>query len=231
LNAERRTDNSGARHRRLDQVVLEIVVEKFGRAHREETNILVNFPFAELPEFLGEEKQFHDVPRPKRGRVRWRAHQSLADELCITSQVCLEAEHGIGIVRRMSLQLEIRCFCVVIRDESLIAIGEIDRTQIGHDQQTVFGKVEIAVYRLPHHAADIRVTRVLPALVKFLGAGCATDIVVFFQQDDFESGLREISSVGQAVVTCADNNSVIFLHRRISRAALCPAAPVMSPPG
>ena len=65
VNTERRADDARAGHRGLDQVVLEIVFEILGGAHREEAHVLVDLLFTQCPELLGEEQQFPDVPRPE----------------------------------------------------------------------------------------------------------------------------------------------------------------------
>jgi hypothetical protein len=97
VDAKRRADNTRAGHPRLDQVILEIVLEKIGRAHREEAHVFVEFPFAQRPELFRQPQEFHDVARPERRRVRRRAHQCLADELSVPGQVRLEPVHRVGV--------------------------------------------------------------------------------------------------------------------------------------
>ena len=99
VDTQRGADDARAGHGRLDQIILEIVFEKFGRAHREKAYVFVHFFLAQSPELLSEEQQFPDITRPERGRVGRCAHQGLADELRVARQVRLEAVHGVGIVR------------------------------------------------------------------------------------------------------------------------------------
>ena len=104
---------------------------------------------------FGEKQKLHDVPRPKRRRIGRRAHQCLADELRVASQVRLKAMHGVRVTRRVAFQFKMPRLFIVIGKEPLIAITEIDGAKVRHDQQAMSGEVEVAVYRLPHHAADI----------------------------------------------------------------------------
>ena len=59
----------------------------------------------------------------------------------------------------------------------------------------------------------------------------AADIVVLLDNDNLEAGLGQVRRIRQAVVSGANNDCVVAAHRRISCAALCPGAPVRSPPG
>ena len=58
-------------------------------------------------------------------------------------------------MRRMTFELIAPGFRIVIRDEAIIPVAEIHSAQVRHQDQPVATEVEIAVQRLPHHAADI----------------------------------------------------------------------------
>ncbi len=73
VHTERRADDARGGHGSLDQVVFEVIVQKIGRAHREESQILVNLFFAELPELLREEQELPDIARAQAQRIGRRA--------------------------------------------------------------------------------------------------------------------------------------------------------------
>ena len=60
------TDDAGAGHGGLDQVILEIVLEKVGGAHGEEADVFIQFALTQLPELLGQVQEFPDVAWPER---------------------------------------------------------------------------------------------------------------------------------------------------------------------
>ena len=231
FDAEGRADDSGAGHRRLDQVVLEIVVEVLGRTHREEADVLVEFIFAERPELLAEIQQLLNIARPERCRIGWRTHQRFADQLRVPREVRLESMHRVGVVARVAHELAMRCLLIVVREQPLVTVAEIYRAEVGDQDQAMTAEIEVPMDGLPHHAADVGAIGVFPAFVEFARDRCAADVVVLFQDDHVESGFRQIGRVRQPVVARANDDCVVIAHRRISCAALCPAAPTMSPPG
>ena len=236
IDAQRRADDAGGGHRRLDQAVLEIVFQKFGGAHGEEADVFVDLPFAQGPELLGQIEKLHDVAGPEGCRVRRGAQQSLANQLGIAREIRLKAVHGIRVMGRMALQFQIGRLLVLIGEQPLVPVAETDGSKVGHQNQTVPAQVQIPMNRLAHHAAYIGAVGIDPALAQFPGNRGAADVVVLFQHQDFEPRLGQIGGIGQAVVPGADHDGVAAVHLaaprpRMACAALCPGAPVRSPPG
>ena len=231
LDAERGADDARRRHGGLDQVVLEVVLQELGGAHGEKADVLVDLLLAHRPELLGQEQQLRDVPGAQPRRVGRRAQQRLADELGIAGEVRLEAVHGIGIVGRVALQFEVGGGLVVVGDQPFVAVAEVHGAQVRHQNQAVPAQVQVAVDGLAHHAAHVGAVGVGEALVQLPGHRRAADVVVPLQHHHLQPGLGEIGRIGQAVVAGADDDGVVGGHCSISRAALCPGAPVRSPPG
>ncbi len=131
----------------------------------------------------------------------------------------------------MSLQLVVSGLFVVVTDQPLVAVAEVYGREIGHEDEAVAAEVEIAMYCLAHHAANVRAVRIRPALVEFARDGGTADVIVLLDDNDVESRFRQVGGVREPVVTGADNDRVIAAHRSTSCAALWPARPVRSPAG
>ena len=120
---------------------------------------------------------------------------------------------------------------VGIREQAIVAVTKGNAAEIGHEQQSVTAEIEITMQGLAHHAAHVGTVRVGPAFMELARYGGTTDVVVFLEDDNFQTSLGEIGRVRQAVVARTDNDGVVIAHRNISCAALWPGAPVSPPPG
>jgi hypothetical protein len=235
VHAEGRADDPGAGHRRLDQLVLEVVLEKVRGAHGEEADVLVELTFAEVPELLRQPQHLQDVPGPERARVRRCAQQGLADQLRVAPEIRLEARHRIRIVGRVAAQFQVgRLLVRVVDERTVTAVAEVHGAEIGHQQQAVAREVEVAVNRLAHHRAHVGAAGVEPALVHLPGHRRPADVVVLLDHQHAQARLGEVRRRREAVVAGADHDRIVVAHdrlRRIARAALRPGLPVRSPPG
>ena len=77
----------------------------------------------------------------------------------------METVHGICIVRRVFLELEVRRICIMVGKQRAAIIGETYSTQVRHENQAMAAQVQITMDGLAHHAADIRATRVEPSFM------------------------------------------------------------------
>ena len=230
--AQRGADNPRCSHCRLDQIVLEVVLEKIRGTHGEKTYVFIHFRLAESPQLLAQEQQFGNIPRPERCGIGGRAHQRLAYELGVTSKISLEPRHGISIMGRVPAQFQIAGLIGRIVDQRGVTIvTEVDRTKIRHQQQPVAGEIQVAVNGLAHHAANIGTVRVMPTLVQLPRDRGTTDVVILLDHQHLEPGSRKVSCRRQAIVAGTNDNCVIVVQDRISLAALRPGLPLKSPPG
>ena len=212
VHAHCRADDAAARQVRLDEIRFEVLAEKVGDAHRVEADGVVDRLLAELRELLAQIDHLPDVPRPQRRRVRRRAHEQRADELALTHHVRRIALICVRIPRVVTR--EFAALHVVIGVVAQNVAGARDRhaTAVRHDLQSVARQLQIAEELRPQQAAHVGAVRVDPAFLNLTADRGAADPRVALQHQHLEARAREISRIGQAVVSGADDDGIVALH-------------------
>ena len=68
-HAEKRPDDARRRHRRLEHVGLEPLIEKVDRAHRQQLNLVDAIVMAHAAKALADGQQLEQAARVERGRI------------------------------------------------------------------------------------------------------------------------------------------------------------------
>ena len=156
IHAHCRADDAAAREMALDRVRLEVLVEEVGDAHRVEAECVVDELLAELADLAAKEKQFAEVPRLERGRVRRSAKEQGPDELALAHHVGGVPMVRIRVARVVARELATLNLLVRVVAEDVAARGDRDAAAVRHDLQAVTRELEVAEQLRPQQAADVQ---------------------------------------------------------------------------
>ena len=162
---------------RLDDLALEIFVEKIGRAHGPEAQRVVHARLAQAVEALPEIQQLLDVARLERRRVRRLAHQQRLDELALAHHVARDSgrrpprrawsgARSRGAARRGCRRVARWPPLCIMRAAALV----------GNHLQAVARQLQRAHDLRPQQAAHVGAVRVGEVLVKRAADGRAADV-------------------------------------------------------
>ena len=208
-HAQERADDAAGRHRRLEHVGLEPLVEKVRRAHRHELHLVVAIGTRQVAEAPAQERQPRQLPRVERPRV-WRRH--VEDGLH-------EARHldhrpavlvvGLRVHSRVPGDLA-KCAGVVVHAPEVIAAGHRrERAVKRQDLQAVPRQVELADDLGPQQRHDVRAHREPEAGDDLLGDCRAAEHVPPLEDEHLSARAGHVGGVHEPVVPAAEDDAVV----------------------
>ena len=183
-HAEKRPDDPRRRHRRLEHVGLEPLIEEIDRAHRHQLDLVVAVHVGEGAEALAEERQLHELARIQRHRIGRRHVEDRLDEARHLDHRLAVLVVGLGVEPRVPPDLALR-LGVVVHAPQVVAVrhrreGAVER----QDFQAVARQIEIADDLRPEQRHHVRADREAEARKHLLGDRRAADDVAALEHED-----------------------------------------------
>ena len=155
IHAQGGADDAAAGQVRLDDVRLEVFVQKVADAQRPEAQGVEQALLAQFGEGGGQFQQAPQVLGLEGGGVRRRLKQELADQPGLLHHIRLEARMSAGVPRRMASHFPKLTLLVRVVAEVVAVLGEGDAAVVGHHLQAVLRQLQIPGDFRPEQGADI----------------------------------------------------------------------------
>ena len=209
-HAEKRADDSRGRHRGLEHIGLEPLIEKINGGHGHQLDLVVFVVARHALKAAADEEQLHQFARIERGRVGRDHAEDRLHEAAHGLHRFAEFVVGFGVDPGVAGDFAMR-LAVVVHAPQVIAAGHgRERAVEGKNLQAVAGKIEVANNFRPQQRHHVGADRELESGHNFFGAGGAAEHVAAFEHQNFLAGLCQVGGVDQAVVASADDDHVVF---------------------
>ncbi len=211
-HAQERADDPRRRHRRLEHVGLEPLIEEVDGAHRHELNLVVFVAIGERLEAPAEREQIEQAARVE-GCGVWRGHAedgfdepAHVDHRLAVLVVCL------GVDLRMTRNLAARLRVIVDPPQVVAARhgreGPIERK----DLESVPRQVELPDDLRAEKRDDVRADGELESREHFLGDCGTTDHVTPLEDQHLPAGASQVGRIDEPIVAAADDDDVVVRH-------------------
>ena len=208
-HAEECADDSGGRHRGLEDVGLEPLIEKIDGAHGHELDLVVFVVARHALEAASDEEQLHQFARIERGGVGRHHAENRLHEAAHGLHGFAEFVVGFGVDAGVAGDLAMS-FAVIVHAPQIIAAGHgRERAVERKNFEAVAREIEVADDFRPQQRDHVGADGKLEAGEDFFGAGRAAENVAAFEHQNFLSGARQVGGVDQAVVAAADYDDVV----------------------
>ena len=219
LDALVRADDPRRRHRRLERIGLEPLVEEVRGAHRHELDEDRLLALRELLEAAGEAGQGQQRPRIEAGQVGRGDGQDRLDEPGHLDHQLAVFLVRLGVARRPAAQLADGPAVVVDPPQvvaaavgrALALVERRERAVERQDVQAVPRQLEVADDLGPEQRDDVAEDREAEAREELLGHRGAAQDVALLEDEGLHAGAGEIGGADQAVVAAADDDRVVGL--------------------
>ena len=213
-HAEKRADDPRRRHRRLEHVGLEPLIEKIDRAHRQQLHLVQAIVEAHAAEALADRQQLEQAARIERRRIgRQHAEDRLGEAAHLDHRLAVFVV-GLGVEPRVARDLAAG-LVVIVDAPQVIAVRHRRQRAVERQQlHAVARQIEVADDLGPQQRDDVRADRELEAGKDLFGDGGAAEHVPALEHEHLASRAREVGRAGQAVVAASDDDRVVT-HRRI----------------
>jgi hypothetical protein len=211
-HAKERPDDAGGRHRRLEHVRLEPLIEEVHRAHRHELDLIVFVVVAQRLEAAAEEHQVHQPARIERRRIGRGHVQDRFDEPAHLDHRLPVLVVRFGVDSRVPRDLAPRLAVIVHAPQVVAVRHRRERTVERENLETVSREIELADDLRAQERDDVGGDRVLEARVDLLGDRRAADDVAALEHEHLPSGAGEVGRADQAVVAAANDDDVVVGH-------------------
>ena len=209
-HSEERADDSGGRHRGLEHIGLEPLIEKVDGAHGHELNLVVLVVAREVLEAASDEEQLHQFARVERGGVGRDHAEDGLHEAAHCLHGLAEFVVGLGVELGVTRDFAMRA-AVIVHAPEIVAAGHGREGAVERqDFEAVARQVEVADDFRPQQRDHVRADRELEARVDLFGDGGAAEHVAALEHENFLAGLGQVGGVDQAVVAAADHDDVVF---------------------
>ncbi len=214
-HAEERPDDAGSRHRGLEHVGLEPLIEEVHGAHRHELDLVVLVLVAQRLKAAAEVHQVHQPARIERGGIRRGHVQDRLDEPSHLDHRLAVLVVRFGVDPRMPRDLPARLRVIVHAPQIIAARHRRERAVERQNLEAVLRQVELADDLGPQQRHDVRAHRVLEAGVDLLGHRRAAEHVAALEHQHLPAGAREVRRAHQPVVAAANHDDVVVGHSRV----------------
>ena len=211
-HAQKRPDDARRRHRRLEHVGLEPLIEKVGRAHRHQLNLVVAVLVRQRAEAPRQEQQLAQLARVERHRIGRRHAEDRLDEPRHLHHRLAVFVVGFGVELRVASNLTMRRRVIVHAPEIVAVRHRRERAVERQNLQPVARQIQIADDFRPQQRDDVGADREFEPGKHLLGHRGAAEHVPPLEHEDLAPRSGEIGSRGQPVMPAADDNGVVF-HR------------------
>ena len=209
-HAEKGADDSRGRHRGLEHVGLEPLVEKVDRAHGHELHLVVLVFAVEVFEAAAQEQQLHQVFGIQRGGIGRHHGEDRLHEAAHLQHRLAEFVVGLGVELGVARNLAPR-HAVIVDAPQVVAVGHGREGAVERqDFKAVPGQIEFANDLRPQQRHHVGAHGKLEAGENLLGDGRAAQHVPPLQNQDFLPRSCQIGCVDQAIVAAANHDGVIF---------------------
>ena len=210
-HAQERADDAARRHRRLQHVGLEPLIQEIDRAHRHELDLVEAVFGRQVAEAAAEEQQPRQIAWVQRPRIGRRHVEDWLDEARHLDHRERVLVVGFRVDARMPRDLAARLRVIVHAPQVIAARHRRERAVERQDLETVARQIELANDLGPEQRHDVGADREAEARKDFLGHGRAAEHVPAFEDDDAAPRAREIRGVHEPVVSAADDDGVVSL--------------------
>ena len=221
------SDEPVDRHRGLDLLGLEELVEQVRHGHREQARHVADLLDVEPPEAQDQPQPIEQVARPLRAEVRWGRHQDRAENLGDRAHPRIPLLEVVRVALVDRGELLVVLLRVVVLDHHA-AVGQRDDIRPDRmDAVPVPLHLEVLEDRVGHQAHDVaerrdlHVRQVGPGRA---GVGGAAGLLTRLAQDDASPRLREVRGGDQPVVTAPDDDGVVGVRHLEPPLAGCPVS-------
>ncbi len=213
-------DNGIEAEQRLDEVVLEALVEHLAGRAREQVEQIALLLQRQPPQDVGGAERVDDLAHRTEAKaldeVRRRAQHELAQYVGDGFEFCGERADRGSIVLA---QFRDRLLGAAFAGQQIAAVGrgeEVLRAALDNPQ-AVIGKFQIRNDLRVEQAHRVGGDRIAEARREFFGDGGAADHLAALDDLHPQPGHRKISCAGEAVVPRTDDDDVCFVHVRFNK--------------
>ena len=210
-------DDARRRHRRLQHIGLEPLIEKVDRAHGHQLDLVVLVFARHALKAASDEEQLHQFLRIQRRRIGRNHAQDRLHKTAHRLHRLAEFIVGFGIHARVPRNFAMR-FSMIVHSPQMVAIRHRSESAVERKNfQSVTRKIEVANNFRPQQRNHVRANRKLEAGKNFFRASRAAENVPALEHQYFFPCFRQIGGIGEAVVASADDNHVVFRTTRNGR--------------
>jgi hypothetical protein len=167
-HAEKSSDNARRRHRRLEHIGLEPLIEKVDGAHGHELDLVVFILARHALEAASDKEQLHQFFRIQRRRVGRNHAEDRLHEAAHRLHGLAEFIVGFGVDARVAGNFAMR-LAVIVHAPQMIAVRHGSESAIERqDLESVARKIEVANDLGPQQRDDVGTNRKLEAREKLL---------------------------------------------------------------
>ena len=208
-HAEERPDDARRRHRGLEHVGLEPLIEKVHGAHRHELDLVVLIAARQTTKALQQEEQLLESSRIERGRIRRQHAEDRSNEATHLDHRLPVFVVGLGVETRVPRDLATRLRVVVHAPQVVTVRHRRERAVEREDLEPVRRQIELANDLGTKQRDDVRADGEVKALEDLLSDRGAAEDVAAFEDQHLASGSGQVGGGGQAVVPAADDDGVV----------------------
>ena len=210
----KRADDARGRHRRLQHVGLEPLIEKIGRAHRHELHEPIARFRRHRLEAPAQAKQLAQIERRQRERIGCADVERRLDEARHVDHRLAVFVVGLGVDPRVPQNLAPRSAVVVDAPQVVAVWHRRERAVERQHFEAVAGQIEIADDLRAQQRHDVGADGDVEAGKHLFGHGRAAQHVPPLEHEHATPRARQIRRVRQPVVAAADHDHVVLVHCR-----------------
>ena len=208
-DAEKGADDARSRHRRLERVGLEPLIQEVGGAHRHQLHVEPLQPQGHCAELAVDRVQLPGRPEVRRERVdRHQSQHGLDEPRHLGHGFVVLVVHG-GVAGRVPRDLATRVLVIVGPPQVVAIRHRRERAVERQNLEAVPAELQLLDDLGTQERHDVRAHRELEAVEHFLGHGGAAQHVTAFEDQDLAARPRQVGGGRQPVVAAADDDRVI----------------------